>query len=270
MQTASKKAVNGWAMYDWANSVYNLVITTTFFPAYYAIVTSLENYPNGIPFLGRHFINTELKEYVLAFGFLVVAIISPILSSIADYKGNKKNFMKFFCYLGAASCSLLFFFHKDNMFFGLLCFMLAGIGFYGSQVFYNSYLPEIAAEKDMDRISAKGYTMGYIGSVIMQMIGFGLVMLMPNDTMPLKITFLLVGIWWIAFAQITFRALPIASKSVRAARKHVLVNGFHELKIVWDQLTHMPVLKRFLAAFFFYSMGVQTVMLVAIDYGIKE
>ena len=270
MQTASKKAVNGWAMYDWANSVYNLVITTTFFPAYYAIVTSLENYPNGIPFLGRHFINTELKEYVLAFGFLIVAIISPILSSIADYKGNKKNFMKFFCYLGAASCSLLFFFHKDNMFFGLLCFMLAGIGFYGSQVFYNSYLPEIAAEKDMDRISAKGYTMGYIGSVIMQMIGFGLVMLMPNDTMPLKITFLLVGIWWIAFAQITFRALPIASKSVRAARKHVLVNGFHELKIVWDQLTHMPVLKRFLAAFFFYSMGVQTVMLVAIDYGIKE
>lgn len=270
MQTASKKAVNGWAMYDWANSVYNLVITTTFFPAYYAVVTSLENYPKGIPFLGRHFINTELKDYVLAFGFLIVAIMSPILSSIADYKGNKKNFMKFFCYLGAASCSLLFFFDKDNVFFGLLCFMLAGIGFYGSQVFYNSYLPEIAAEKDMDRISAKGYTMGYIGSVLMQMIGFGLVLLMPNDTMPLKITFLLVGIWWIAFAQITFRALPIASKSVRAARKHVLVNGFHELKIVWDQLTHMAVLKRFLAAFFFYSMGVQTVMLVAIDYGIKE
>ena len=270
MQTASKKAVNGWAMYDWANSVYNLVITTTFFPAYYAAVTSLENYPKGIPFLGRHFINTELKEYVLAFGFLIVAIISPILSSIADYKGNKKNFMKFFCYLGAASCSLMFFFDKDNVFFGLLCFMLAGIGFYGSQVFYNSYLPEIAAEKDMDRISAKGYTMGYIGSVLMQMIGFGLVILMPNDTMPLKITFLLVGIWWVAFAQITFRALPIASKSVRAARKHVLVNGFHELKLVWNQLNHMPVLKRFLPAFFFYSMGVQTVMLVAIDYGIKE
>ena len=270
MQTASKKTVNGWAMYDWANSVYNLVITTTFFPAYYAAVTSLENYPKGIPFLGRHFINTELKEYVLAFGFLIVAIISPILSSIADYKGNKKNFMKFFCYMGAASCSLMFFFDKDNIFFGLFCFMLAGIGFYGSQVFYNSYLPEIAAEKDMDRISAKGYSLGYIGSVLMQMIGFGLVIFMPNDTLPLKITFLLVGIWWVAFAQITFNALPIASKAVRSARKNVLTNGFLELKKVWDQLTHMPVLKRFLAAFFFYSMGVQTVMLVAIDYGIKE
>jgi UMF1 family MFS transporter len=122
----------------------------------------------------------------------------------------------------------------------------------------------------MDRISAKGFTFGYIGSVIMQLIGFGLVMLMPDTTLPLKITFLLVGVWWIAFAQITFNALPIASKAVRVARKNVLTNGFIELKKVWDQLIHMPVLKRFLAAFFFYSMGVQTVMLVAIDFGIKE
>jgi UMF1 family MFS transporter len=171
MQTASKKIITGWAMYDWANSVYNLVITTTFFPAYYAAVTSLVNFPKGIVFLGRHFVNTELKDYVLAVGFLVIAILSPILSSIADYKGNKKNFMRFFCYLGAASCSLLFLFDKSNIVLGLLCFMFAGIGFYGSQVFYNSYLPEIAAEEDRDRISARGYSMGYIGSVLMQLIG---------------------------------------------------------------------------------------------------
>ncbi|MEO7485488.1 MAG: MFS transporter, partial [Ferruginibacter sp.] len=148
MQTASKKVITGWAMYDWANSVYNLVITTTFFPAYYAAITSLKNFPDGIYFLGRHFVNTELKDYVLAFGFLIVAIMSPILSSMADYKGNKKNFMRFFCYMGAASCSLMFFFDKDHVTLGLMCFMFAGIGFYGSQVFYNSYLPEIAAEAD--------------------------------------------------------------------------------------------------------------------------
>ena len=270
MQTASKKVITGWAMYDWANSVYNLVITTTFFPAYYAAVTSLVNFPKGIIFLGRHFVNTELKDYVLAVGFLVIAILSPILSSIADYKGNKKNFMRFFCYLGAASCSLLFFFDKSNIVLGLLCFMFAGIGFYGSQVFYNSYLPEIAAEEDRDRISARGYSMGYIGSVLMQLIGFGLVLGMSDKTMALKITFLLVGIWWVSFAQITFKALPNTPKSERKTKKHVLVNGFHELKIVWEQVVHMPVLKRFLAAFFFYSMGVQTVMLVAIDFGIKE
>jgi MFS transporter, UMF1 family len=270
MQTASKKVVNGWAMYDWANSVYNLVITTTFFPAYYAAVISLSNFPDGITFLGRRFVNTELKDYVLAFGFLVIALLSPILSSIADYKGNKKNFMRFFCYLGAVSCSLLYFFDKDHVALGLMCFMFAGIGFYGSQVFYNSYLPEIASEKDMDRISAKGYTMGYIGSVLMQLVGFALVMTMEDKGLALTITFLLVGIWWVSFAQITFNRLPISPKSERKAKKHVLVNGFHELKIVWQQVIKMPVLKRFLSAFFFYSMGVQTVMLVAIDFGIKE
>ena len=269
MQTASNKVINGWAMYDWANSVYNLVITTTFFPAYYAAVTSLVNFPDGIVFLGRRFVNTELKDYVLAVGFLLIALLSPILSSIADYKGNKKNFMRFFCYLGAASCSLLFFFDKSNIILGLMCFMFAGIGFYGSQVFYNSYLPEIAAEEDRDRVSARGYSMGYFGSVVMQLVGFGLVIGMSDKTMALKITFLLVGIWWVVFAQITFKALPITPKSERK-KKHVLVNGFHELKIVWKQVVHMPILKRFLAAFFFYSMGVQTVMLVAIDFGIKE
>jgi UMF1 family MFS transporter len=270
MKTASKKIVTGWAMYDWANSVYNLVITTTFFPAYYAAITGLKNFPDGIVFLGRHFVNTELKDYVLAVGFLLIAILSPILSSIADYKGNKKNFMRFFCYLGAVSCSLLFFFDQSNIILGLLCFMLAGIGFYGSQVFYNSYLPEIAAEEDRDRISAKGFSMGYLGSVIMQLIGFGLVMSMDDKTMAIKITFLLVGVWWISFAQITFNALPTSAKSERKLKKHVWANGFHELKIVWEQMVHLPILKRFLTAFFFYSMGVQTVMLVAIDFGIKE
>jgi len=270
MQTASKKVINGWAMYDWANSVYNLVITTTFFPAYYAAVTSVEHFPDGISFLGRTYVNTELKDYVLAFGFLVIAILSPILSSIADYKGNKKNFMRFFCYLGAVSCSLMFLFDEHNVTLGLMCFMFAGIGFYGSQVFYNSYLPEIASEKDMDRISAKGYTMGYIGSVLMQLIGFALVMFMAKGELPLKLTFLLVGIWWVSFAQITFRALPMSARSERKSRTNVLSNGFIELKKVWHQVSQMPVLKRYLTAFFFYSMGVQTVMLVAIDFGIKE
>jgi UMF1 family MFS transporter len=269
-QTASKKVVNGWAMYDWANSVYNLVITTTFFPAYYAAVTSTEKFKNGIPFMGRHFVNTALKDYILAFGFLIVVILSPILSSIADYKGNKKNYMRFFCYLGALSCSAMFFFDEHHVMLGLFCFMFAGIGFYGSQVFYNSYLPDIAAEQDMDRISAKGYTMGYIGSVLMQFIGFGLLLMMPNSAWPLKITFLLVGIWWISWAQIPFARLPIGTKVERNAKTHVLSNGFIELKKVWDQLMHMPVLKRFLTAFFFYSTGVQTVMLIAIDFGIKE
>jgi len=276
MPTASKKVINGWAMYDWANSVYNLVITTTFFPAYYAAVTSPENpgFEHGVNFLGHYFVNTEIKDYILAAGFLIVAIFSPILSSIADYKGNKKNFMRFFCYIGAASCSLLFFFDKSNVTLGLVCFMTAGIGFYGSQVFYNSYLPEIADDADRDQVSAKGFSYGYIGSVIMQMIGFALVLNAGDDAsktqFALQLTFLLVGIWWVSFAQITFSRLPNNIASELKLKKHILLNGFHELGQVLKQLAQMPILKRFLSAYFFYSMGVQTVMLVAIDFGIKE
>jgi len=271
IQTADKKVIRGWAMYDWANSVYNLVINTTFFPAYYAAITSIENeeFKDGVPFLGRLFVNTELKDYVLSFGFLLVALFSPILTSIADYTGNKKNFMRFFCYLGALSCALIFFFTKDDIAFGLLCSMFAGIGFYGSQVFYNSYLPDIAAVEDRDRVSAKGYTYGYIGSVILQMIGFALVFFMEDKGLALRVTFLLVGIWWVAFAQITFNALPNGARALKKAKNHVLINGFIELKMVWHQLMKIPVLKRFLFAFFLYSMGVQTVILVAIDFGIK-
>ncbi len=272
MQTASKKVVNGWAMYDWANSVYNLVITTTFFPAYYAAVTSLKNFPEGIRFFGRRYVNTEVKDYVMSLSFLVVVFLIPILSSIADYKGNKKNYMRFFCYVGAISCSSMFFFDKDHVGLGLFSLFFAGIGFYGSLVFYNSYLPEIASEEDMDRISAKGFAMGYIGSVILQIIGFVLVMMMPNnEALGLKITFLLVGIWWISFAQITFSRLPNnAPKAERKQKKHPIIGGFHELQKVWAQVRQMPKLKNFLASFFFYSMGVQTVMLVATDFGIKE
>ncbi len=268
-QTASKKVTNGWAMYDWANSVYNLVITTTFFPAYYAFISSTKKFPDGIPLFGRHFVNTALKNYTFATALLIVAILSPILSSIADYKGNKKNFMRFFCYMGAISCSLMFFVDEKSVIFGLFCLMMACIGFYGSQVFYNSYLPEIAAEEDMDRISARGFSFGYIGSVIMQLIGFGFVLAMPDNPFALKLTFLLVGFWWAGFAQITFKALPMSSKSERKAKVNVLSNGFKELKLVWHKLQEMPVLKSYLGGYFFYSMGVQTVMLVAIDFGIK-
>lgn len=269
MQTAPKKVINAWAMYDWANSVYSLVITTTFFPAYYAAVTSSQKFSNGVSFLGRYFVNTELKNYFLAFAYVIIILLSPILSSIADYRGNKKTFMRFFCYLGAGSCSLMFFFDESNVLFGLFMLLMACVGFYGSQVFYNSYLPEIAAEKDIDRVSARGFTFGYLGSVLLQLIGFGLVLALPNSALPLKLTFLLVGLWWIGFAQIPFRALP-PGQAAGKERKHILTTGFQELQKVGNQLTHLPVLKRFLVSFLFYSMGVQTVMLVAIDFGIKE
>ncbi|MEZ2446255.1 MFS transporter [Chitinophaga sp. RCC_12] len=267
MKTASKKVINGWAMYDWANSVYNLVITTTFFPIYFLAVTG-----EHVSFLGMNFVNSALYNYSMAAAYLLVALASPILSSIADTRGNKKNFLRFFTILGSLSCSALYFFDGDHLLLGVICFILSTIGYCGGLVFYNSYLPEIAAPEDRDRISARGYSMGYVGSVILQLLGFALVVLGPTlglgKSQPVQLTFLLVGIWWFGFAQITFARLP-KSTAVTKHTVNAFTEGFTELRKVYAQVKQLPVLKRFLRGFFFYSMGVQTVMMAATIFGGK-
>lgn len=277
MQTAPKKVLNGWAMYDWANSVYNLVITSTIFPAYYETVAKDRVGADGltyVTFLGREFVNTSLYNYALAFAFLVVALISPLLSSIADVKGNKKSFMNFFLILGSVACSALFFFDKGYLTIGIACLILACIGYWSSLVFYNSFLPEIAAPEDRDRVSAKGFAMGYIGSVILQVICFVFV-LKPElfgleGTMPARISFLLVGIWWFGFGQFSLTRLPRPAAAGSSTPGSFITKGYKELGKVWHQLLQMPVLKRYLFAFFFYNMGVQTIMLAATLYGKSE
>lgn len=277
MKTASKKVITGWAMYDWANSVYNLVITSTIFPAYFEAVTGDSNDATAndtVKLFGREFVNTSLYNYALATAFLIVAIISPILSSIADYKGNKKSFLFFFCTMGSIACCSLFFYNSSNLAYGLICMIIACIGYWASLVFYNSYLPEIAAPEDQDKVSAKGYALGYIGSVILQVICFVFV-LMP-DTFGIttgkasQISFLLVGIWWWSFGQFSLSRLPKSQPAGSGNSGSIFTNGYKELNKVWKQLTHLPVLKRYLGAFFFFNMGVQTVMLAATLYGKSE
>lgn len=265
-------------MYDWANSVYNLVITSTIFPAYYESVTGDGNestLADKVHFLGRDFVNTSLYNYILALAFLLVAAFSPLLSSIADYKGSKKKFLFFFCTMGSiASCTLFFFTGKENLGFGLTCMLVACLGYWASLVFYNSYLPEIAAEEDRDRVSAKGFAMGYIGSMILQIICFVFV-LKPDlfgitGGLASRISFLMVGIWWWGFGQMSLRRLPKGTAAVKDHESNTITGGYIELRKVWNQLKHIPVLKRFLGSFFFYNMGVQTVMLVATLYGKTE
>ncbi|GAA0535460.1 MFS transporter [Chitinophaga japonensis] len=273
MKTAGKKVINGWAMYDWANSVYNLVITTTFFPIYFTEVT--KDYFRGelIPFFGVQFVNSALYDYASAAAYLLIALLSPILSSIADTRGNKKRFLLAFTLLGSISCCSLFWFYGSNVEYGTLCFLLATVGYCGGLVFYNSYLPEIAAPEDRDRISAKGFALGYIGSVILQLVGFALVALEPfglSGTAPVRVTFLLVGIWWLGFALFSLSRLPASKATVQTHYASAFTEGFAELRKVYAQVRVMPVLKRFLRGFFFFSMGVQTVMLAATLFGSKE
>jgi UMF1 family MFS transporter len=277
-QTASKKIVNAWALYDWANSAYNLVITSTIFPAYFEAVTGdgKEDTLDYVQFGGRSFLNTALYNYALGVAFIIVALVSPLLSSIADTRGNKKAFMAFFLTMGSIGCSALFFFEGQRLALGLICLIIACVGYWASLVFYNSYLPEIAAPQDRDRISAKGFAYGYIGSVLLQIICFVFVfqpqLLGGNaeTTIQYRFAFLLTGLWWFGFAQIPLRRLPRYEMRLADPAKSAVTNGYWELRKVWQQLKKIKELKRFLGAFFFYNMGVQTVMLAAALYAKSE
>jgi len=265
-------------MFDWANSVYNLVITATIFPAYFETITNERKDATGqtfVHFAGREFVNTSLYNYALGVALLVVALLLPLLTSIADYKGNKKKFMAFFLSMGSISCALLFFFKNLGfLWLGLLCMMIACICFWSSYVFSNSFLPEIAAPEDRDRISARGFSFGYIGSVILQVICFVFVLnseWFTDATFPARLSFLLVGIWWMGFGFFSISRLPNPQPAgINKSNRNILSNGYKELGKVWSQLQQMPVIKRYLGAFFFYNMGVQTVMLAATLYGKTE
>ncbi|MEO8887075.1 MAG: MFS transporter [Mucilaginibacter sp.] len=268
-----KKTIRAWAMFDWANSAYNLVITSTIFPAFYVAITTNKATHDEVVFFGKRFVNTALSNYVLAAAYLVIALLLPILTSIADYRGSKRIFMKCFTWLGALACCGLFFFNADRLEFGMICFGLAAIGYSGGFVFYNSYLPEIATPDMQDAVSAKGFTYGYIGSVILQVVCF--VFVLSPKTFGLtgmssaQLSFLLVGVWWISFAYIPFTILPKGSPNAQTHHKNLIKGGFIELGKVWQQVKNMPLLKRYLPAFFCYSMGVQTIMLVAAGFGAK-
>ncbi|TAH25396.1 MAG: MFS transporter [Cytophagales bacterium] len=268
------KTIHAWCMYDWANSVYSLTITTAVFPEYFLAVTTNQETQNKVSIFGFELLNTVLYSYSLSLVFLLAALFSPVLSSIADYTGKKKTFMRFFCYLGSIACACLFFFTSKTIPVGVLCFILAGIGYSGSIVFYNSFLPEIVSEDQSDKVSAKGFAYGYVGSVLLLILNI-LMLLKPNyfgmfqnSDLPARISFLTVGLWWFLFAQYAFYYLPNNSLvKNNNSNENIFIIGFKQLKSLLKELSWQLFLKRFLFAFFFYNMGVQTVMYMATIFG---
>lgn len=282
-----KRTIRGWVMYDWANSVYNLVISSAIFPIFYDTQTTNyfksqyfsslryekaieQDLPAGVQvtvnYLGMEISNSALMSFVLSAAFLVVAFLSPFLSGIADYLGNKKRFLQFFCYLGAIACISLYWFNPANIFIGTLSLFLASIGFWNSLVFYNAYLPEIAEPKDHDKISARGFSMGYFGSMLLLIICLGVILGIGKEYT--RVSFVLVGIWWVGFAQFTYRVLP-NTKSTKEKEKGYLWKGFRELRKVFVEFRQTNRLKKYLTAFFFFNTGVQTVMLMATYFAKK-
>jgi MFS transporter, UMF1 family len=261
-------------MYDWANSVYQLTIGSTIFPIYYNSITR-----NGddftVSFFGHKAINTVLYSWSIAVSYLVIAFFSPFFSSIADFTGRRKTFMKVFTWIGAVSCGMLFFFHRNTLELGLIAFTFATIGYGGSLVFYNSFLPVIAEPGEQDRISARGYSMGYLGGVILLIINLIFVLYpgvfgITDDSFAPRLAFLTVFLWWIGFSQITFRRLPKYTFGKRIKGENPILHGYLELRNVFKQVWKMNQLKLYLFGFFFMTMGLLTVMFMASIYGTKE
>lgn len=267
------RTIKAWCMYDWANSVYSLVITSAIFPVYYQAVTTADG-NDKVNFLGFEVVNSVLYSYSISFAFLIIAPLLPLLSGMADYTGNKKFFMKLFCYTGGLACMGLYFFTSESLPWGIFCVIMACIGYSGSFVFYDAFLPEIASEDMFDKTSARGYSYGYYGSVIMMIIAMIFILSpttfgFPNAGIATRFSFLMVGLWWIGFAQIPFARLP-DNPFQRKPGKQKLLKGYHEIVKVWRSLKENSDIKFYILAYFFYNMGVQTVMYLAATFGAKE
>lgn len=274
LEKNNKKLINAWASFDWANSVYNLIVTSAIFPIYYLSTTQEVFGGEMLQFFNLSIKNSVLYSFAISFSFLIIVFISPILSGIADYGGLKKKFMQFFTYLGSLSCIGLYFFTGENVEYGIACSVLASVGYAGSLVFYNGFLPEVASNEFMDKVSAKGFSLGYIGSVILLIINLLLlqkpeVFGFENTAAATRFGFILVGIWWMGFAQISFYYLKDRGERKKISW-NILGHGIKELKKVFRIVKSKMVMHRFLISFFLYSMGVQTVMLLAPIFADKE
>lgn len=304
----NKRARFGWVMYDWANSVYNLVITTAIFPIYFhataeqvAVRTEVVDGASNavVNFMGMEIKSISLMSLALSFSYILIAIASPLLGAIADYGGNKKKYMIAFCGIGSLGCSMMYFFEPSTFHLGFWLFAVAAFGYAGGNIFNDAFLPEIAEPKDFDKLSARGYSMGYIGSVLLLMFNLTLIMFpqwyfdvdsryeeilakgsgidaetamkMAKDSfagIASRISFLTVGIWWFGFAQITFWSLKDVKPDYQP--KNLIRKGVVELKGVLRQLNTLPLLKRYMLAFFFFNMGIQTVVYMASSFGTVE
>jgi len=265
-----KKIVNAWALFDWANSAYALVISTAVFPVYFIAST-----PDIIELFGVEFTNTSLYTASITISYLIIAVLSPLLSGIADFGGRRMFFMKLFTIIGSLACMSMFFFKgAEQLWLGTGGFIIATIGFAGSIVFYNAYLPEIVTEDRYDQVSAKGFAYGYVGSVILLIFILAMIQkpewfgMAPGTTLPARLGFLLVGLWWFGFAQISFMRLPKDSKG--KFDSGILAKGFDEIMQVFEALKSKPNIKLFLLSFFFYFAGVQTVIYIATIFAEKE
>ena len=261
-----KKAVWGWAMYDWANSAFATTVMAGFFPIFFKQYWS-------------YGVDVNVSTAQLGFGnsiaSLLVALMAPVLGAIADKGSARKKFLIFFAYLGVLMTACLFLVGKGEWAWAIFVYAMGIIGFSGANVFYDSLLPTVAGKDNVDYISGLGFGMGYLGGGLLFLINV-LMTLMPekfglaDSAEAVRYSFISVAIWWGVFTIFTILWVP-EEKTAGASREggNFIADGFRQIIGTFKKVRHLKTIVLFLLAYWFYIDGVDTIIRMAVDYGMS-
>lgn len=256
------RITNAWAMYDWANSAFAVVALTALLPIYYQSVAGAELEGN---------LATVYWGYTVSIALLIAAVLSPILGAMADFRGAKKRYLIYFAILGISGSALLFFVQRGDWLWASIAFIMGNVGFAGANVFYDSILPHITSSKEIDKVSSRGFALGYLGGGILLAIDLALIALTPesqNDLM-FRISFLTVAVWWFVFSIPLMRRVPEAQPVVRPGEltQNALKVSLARLKATFNDLRKYRQLTKFIFALWLYTDGIGTIVKMAVVVG---
>lgn len=265
MQTDNKKAVFGWALYDWANSAFATTVMAGFFPIFFKKFWSAG---------ADTTMSTARLGFANSVAGVVVALLAPVLGAIADKGTAKKKFLMFFAFMGVVMTSSLYMVSKGEWPMAIFLYVMASIGFAGGNIFYDSLLPGIASEKKLDFVSALGFSLGYLGGGILFAVNVWMTLSpgtfgFADAGEAVRFSFLTVGLWWAVFSVPVFIFVkePEGDKVMSGAA--AVKAGIRQLVDTFHEVRHLKMIFLFLAAYWLYIDGVDTIIRMAVDYGMS-
>lgn len=257
-----KKIINSWSMYDWANSAFATTIMAAVLPIYYSAIAEPALTPNQA---------TAYWGYTNSIALLLVALLSPILGAVADFRGAKKRYLTYFALIGISATALMYFLTSGDWLFASVLFIIGNIGFAGANVFYDSLLPHIAQKGDIDQVSTRGYAMGYLGGGLLLAVNLAMIMLSPDHLTALmtRISLASVAIWWLLFAIPLWKNVPEPARQIYEGEldSNPFTAGFKRLAVTFKEIKKFKELFKFLVAFWLFNDGIGTIIKMATIYG---
>jgi UMF1 family MFS transporter len=263
---SDRKAIWGWALYDWANSAFATTVMAGFFPIFFKQFWSSGADVN---------VSTAQLGFGNSIASLIVALMAPILGAIADKGSTKKKFLIFFAYLGVLMTAALFLVQEGQWVWAIFVYAMGIIGFSGANVFYDSLLPGIVGEEKIDYVSGLGFSMGYLGGGLLFLIDVLMTLMpqkfgLPDVATAVRVSFLSVALWWGLFTLFTIFWVPEKKGApIDKSSESIVAAGFGQFAGTFKKIRHLKVVFLFLLAYWFYIDGVDTIIRMAVDYGLS-